>query len=252
MSEQQKNRESTRPAVKPSKWRRFLRNKWTFPVIYLAAAGLILAFILWYQDPNDLAIDKNELGLEGIEYSENAPGTTEDSTTFETADTEESVAVTGTKEQMIWPVDPDADVDITMNYFDQGASEEVQASALVKYEDTYWPHTGVDIAALDGKPFNVVAALSGEVIQVEQSPTVGNLVEIDHGDGLVTVYQSLDEVKVKEKDQVTQGDPIGVAGRNIFEKDAGVHLHFEVRKDGNAVSPDSYLGGPDTQEQVAQ
>src|SRR5690606_18810165 len=59
--------------------------------------------------------------------------------------------------------------------------------------------------------------------------------------GLETVYQSLAEVYVEEGDTVTQGTVLGIAGRNEYEQDLGNHVHFEVRKDGETVSPLEYL-----------
>ncbi|MGW9128919.1 peptidoglycan DD-metalloendopeptidase family protein, partial [Paenibacillus chitinolyticus] len=61
------------------------------------------------------------------------------------------------------------------------------------------------------------------------------------------VYQSLDNVTVKPGDEVTQGQVLGSAGRNEYEKDAGIHLHFEVRVDNKAVNPEQYLVSPETE-----
>jgi stage II sporulation protein Q len=112
---------------------------------------------------------------------------------------------------------------------------------LVKYANTFWPHSGIDYARKDGKSFDVIAALSGKVIRVEQNPLVGQEVEIQHENGLITVYQSLTDIRVKVGQEVKQGDVIAQAGRNNFEKEAGVHLHFEVRKGNQTVQPELYL-----------
>jgi stage II sporulation protein Q len=55
------------------------------------------------------------------------------------------------------------------------------------------------------------------------------------------VYQSLDEVKVQKGQTVHQGDVLGKAGKNRFEKDAGNHLHFEIRKENQSVDPNDYV-----------
>jgi stage II sporulation protein Q len=91
----------------------------------------------------------------------------------------------------------------------------------------------------------VVAALSGKVTAVDQNPVVGNLVEITHSNGLVTVYQSLSDVIVAKNADVKKGDVIAKAGRNELEKQEGIHLHFEVRQgaDGPALNPETLLGG---------
>jgi stage II sporulation protein Q len=58
---------------------------------------------------------------------------------------------------------------------------------------------------------------------------------------MVTVYQSLADVKVKEGQKVKKGDVIAKAGRNQFEISAGNHLHFELRKGKQSVNPEPYL-----------
>ncbi|MEW9031580.1 MAG: M23 family metallopeptidase [Planifilum fimeticola] len=130
--------------------------------------------------------------------------------------------------EMILPVAENAQAKAKMGFYNDAGSDQSKETSLVKYENTYWPHSGV-------------AALDGKVIRVEENPMVGHLVEIQHDNGLVTVYQSLSDVKVKEGQTVSQGDLIARAGENSFEKDAGVHLHFEVRKDGQPLNPEQYL-----------
>jgi len=102
---------------------------------------------------------------------------------------------------------------------------------------------GIDYARADNQSFDVLAAMSGTVSAVEKNPVIGNLVEITHANGLVTVYQSLSDIKVAKDQQVKKGDAIAKAGRNELEKEYGVHLHFEVREgqSGAAVSPEQYL-----------
>lgn len=203
------------------KWKRLLSKKWVFPAIYLAAAALILSLVWWYSAGQEPARQQN-LGLEEVLKQEPM----------------ENINVS---EEMILPVAENAQAEAKMGFYNDAGSEQANAAALVKYESTFWPHPGVDFARADGKSFDVVAALSGKVIRVEENPLVGHLVEIQHDNGLVTVYQSLSDVKVKEGQRVSQGDLIARAGENIFEKDAGVHLHFEVRKDGQPINPEQYL-----------
>lgn len=56
-----------------------------------------------------------------------------------------------------------------------------------------------------------------------------------------TVYQSLGETKVKQGDEVKQGDTLATAGRNEMEKGLGNHVHFEVHEDGKIVNPSDLL-----------
>lgn len=218
--------------MKPSGWKTFFSKKWIFPAIYMGAAALILALIMWYQNPQDYSIPKDELNPDVTSAEDGAPLAYED---------QEAVPVNQQAEQMKWPFADDVQADVIMNFYDEEASNDVKAAALVKYEDSYWPHQGVDFAIQDDKPFEVKTVLSGKVVRAEKDPLMGFIVEIEHANHLTTLYQSLSDSRVSTGDEVKQGDTIGMAGRNLFEKDAGVHLHFEVRQDGVPVLPDKYL-----------
>lgn len=94
-------------------------------------------------------------------------------------------------------------------------------------------HAGIDIGAPSGWP--VVASLGGKVIAVEELPAYGQIVVIDHGEGLATVYAHLLTVRVNEGEQVNRGTLIGRVGATGHV--TGPHLHFEVRQDGEPVEP---------------
>ncbi|BCU83240.1 hypothetical protein JIR001_30230 [Polycladomyces abyssicola] len=202
------------------RWKRLFAKKWAFPAIYLAAAALILTVVWLYQNAQESRVTK--------------PGT-------DVQISHNTVPVDQKAEQMTAPVAKTADADAQMGYYDDTSSAKVKEKALVKYANTYWPHSGIDYARKDGKSFDVIAALSGKVIRVEHNPLVGQQVEIQHKNGLITVYQSLTDIRVKVGQEVKQGDVIAQAGRNNFEKEAGVHLHFEVRKGNQSVQPELYL-----------
>lgn len=94
-------------------------------------------------------------------------------------------------------------------------------------------HEGIDIDGQTGDP--VKAALDGEVAEVRQDDYFGNVVVLDHGKQLKTVYAHLGEAKVTTGQQVLQGEIIGLVGNTGIT--TGSHLHFEVRKNGKAVDP---------------
>ncbi len=99
-------------------------------------------------------------------------------------------------------------------------------------------HQGVDIAAPTGTP--VKAAADGKVIFSGQVAGYGNLVEVDHGNGWVTRYGHNAVNLVRVGDNVTTGQTVGLVGSTGHV--TGPHVHFEVRKGGKAVNPDSLLG----------
>jgi murein DD-endopeptidase MepM/ murein hydrolase activator NlpD len=98
-------------------------------------------------------------------------------------------------------------------------------------------HTGMDIGAPQGA--KVVAADSGKVMTVTYNSAYGNMIIIDHGGGISTLYAHLSKFETKAGATVTKGQTIGRAGSTGWS--TGPHLHFEVRKNGTPVNPNSYL-----------
>jgi stage II sporulation protein Q len=130
---------------------------------------------------------------------------------------------------------------VIMPFYDTGAPTAAREKALIKYDNSFVPHVGIDFARADRQPFAVQSAMSGFVSHIEKHPLLGNVLEITHENQLVTVYQSLAHINVTLNQQVKQGEVVGQAGRNELEKDMGVHLHFEVRQNGKAVNPQHWI-----------
>ena len=99
-------------------------------------------------------------------------------------------------------------------------------------------HTGYDIPAPYGS--NIVAAEAGTVIYSGWMSGYGNTIMIDHGGGLVTLYGHNSSLVVSKGQSVTRGQTIAKCGST--GNSTGNHCHFEVRVNGKAVSPESYLG----------
>jgi len=98
-------------------------------------------------------------------------------------------------------------------------------------------HTGVDIIANPGTP--VVAAAGGVVSAVEFMAEYGNVVEVDHDNGLTTRYAHLSKSLVKVGDVVMKGQKIALTGAT--GRVTGPHLHFEVREKGIPLNPNKFL-----------
>ena len=109
-------------------------------------------------------------------------------------------------------------------------------------------HTGLDFPAESGTAIH--AAAGGVVRTVEWHPAYGHMVELDHGNGLVTRYAHTSKVFVKVGDLIKRGQivaAIGTTGRST-----GPHLHFEVLVEGVPQDPEKFLaGGPGASERVA-
>jgi murein DD-endopeptidase MepM/ murein hydrolase activator NlpD len=98
-------------------------------------------------------------------------------------------------------------------------------------------HKGIDIGSPDGTP--VHAPASGRVIKAGMGNGYGREIEIDHGNGIVTVYGHLQGFNVVEGQTVVKGEVIGFVGHS--GRVTGPHLHYEVQIRGSAVNPHKYL-----------
>lgn len=110
-------------------------------------------------------------------------------------------------------------------------------------------HTGLDFQADTGKA--VLAAAGGIVVVQEYHPAYGNMVEIDHGNDLVTRYAHASSVFVKKGDIVRRGQKVAAVGST--GRSTGAHLHFEVLVQGVPQDPQKFLtaGGNLAAQQLA-
>ena len=98
-------------------------------------------------------------------------------------------------------------------------------------------HRGIDLAVAMDTP--VKAAAAGTVITAEYKPSYGNIVQIDHGYGIVTSYAHLDYIDVSVGQSVARGEVVAHSGST--GNSTGPHLHFEVINNGEYLNPLDYL-----------
>jgi stage II sporulation protein Q len=228
MREEENNKSS-----QDSKVKSIFKKRWVFPAIYIASAAIILIAVLWFQNSStDNAIDSDKYGMNSVDKQKN----------FDDL----AVEVNRSMENVTMPLtakDREAAV-IQKKFYDDKSSEKEQEAALVVYENQYHPNTGVDITVKDSEGFDVVAALSGTVTKVDEDALLGNVIEIEHENGIVTQYQSVKDFQVKVGEDVEQGQAIATAGKSMINEEAGVHVHFEIRKDGMPVNPEDFFDKP--------
>lgn len=198
---------------------------WFWPAVYGAIALIMVGFILFYNflvKPNEQAGDV----LEPVTYDEVQPKPSE----------------IAANETLKYPFDEQLveTAKVLQDYYDLGAEASQRENALLVFNQTFSTSTGISIG-VNGEPFQVLAAMTGEVTAIQVDAFTGNMVELTHANGLVTRYQSVADFVVEKGDVVMQGDPIGTTIANEWNPTAGVHLHFEVLKDGQPVNPRSYL-----------
>ena len=98
-------------------------------------------------------------------------------------------------------------------------------------------HKGIDIGSADGTP--VHAPADGRVIKAGPGTGYGREIEIDHGNGIITLYGHLSGYNVTVGETVAKGQVIGYVGHS--GRATGSHLHYEVQVRGTAVNPHKYL-----------
>ena len=223
MREEEKKRKSQKSGVK-----RILSKRWALPAIYLASAALLLTAILWFQDDSrDLSNSDNV-----------SDPKTEDTSKV---DGQDAVEVNTKQENVAWPLAEKDQSVIKKEFYDLNGSKESQENALIHYDNKYELSRGIDVAKKDGSTFDVLAAVSGKVTKVQEDTLLGNVIEVNHGNGITTKYQSVTDIAVKVGDKVEKGQPLAKAGQSLLNKEAGIHVHFEIRKDNVAVNPVDYF-----------
>ncbi|WP_420843680.1 M23 family metallopeptidase [Marinobacter salexigens] len=98
-------------------------------------------------------------------------------------------------------------------------------------------HAGVDLAGKDGS--DIISVAGGVVTYASARNGYGNLVEVDHGDGLVTRYAHSKTIKVKVGDVVQKGQVLALMGST--GRSTGPHVHFEVIRNGKTENPETYI-----------
>lgn len=98
-------------------------------------------------------------------------------------------------------------------------------------------HEGIDLDA--SLRDNIYAAEKGIVVKAGKGRGYGKMVRIKHAGGYETVYAHMSRIKVKEGDRIKKGDVVGKAGNTGTS--SGVHLHFEILKEGKPVNPEAYV-----------
>ena len=120
-------------------------------------------------------------------------------------------------------------------------SVEYNAVYVNQTTDFIYRHKAVDFAAEAGT--EVYAMAGGTIADISLSEELGNLVTIDHGNGLTTTYRFIEPTEsLKEGAKVEKGAVIGTVAEAYGSEAAdGTHLHLEIAEDGVSVDPNEYL-----------
>jgi murein DD-endopeptidase MepM/ murein hydrolase activator NlpD len=99
-------------------------------------------------------------------------------------------------------------------------------------------HFAVDVALAKNTP--IKATLNGTVIFADWTPSTGNVIIIRHNNGFISVYKHAASLTKSQGDVVRTGEAIALAG-STGQESTGVHLHFELWKDGYAIDPTQFI-----------
>ena len=152
-------------------------------------------------------------------------------------DYEEKVPVVSDEVKITRPY-IDTEVKVSKNFYDYLAESKEQEQSLIYYEGTYMPSSGVSYSK--GDVFDVVAILDGTVKDVKEDTTLGNVITIEHENGITSVYQSVGEIAIKVNETVSKGQVIAKSATSNISTDLGNHLYFELIIDGICVDPENY------------
>lgn len=209
-----------KPSPNKKSWQ---KKPWFWPSIYAAIAVVLIGLIFSY---NAIIGDEEEEKV----VQENA---TDESTVIETNAQVETLKYPFDEEQL-------DSVEVLQDFYDVTADAETRENALLVFNQTFSTSSGVSLA-VNGEPFEVLAAMSGEVTEVKLDAFTGNQIVITHPNGMETRYSSVTDILVKEGDTVVQGQPLATTTENERNPSAGIHLHFEVLENGEHVNPRNFL-----------
>lgn len=142
--------------------------------------------------------------------------------------------ITNTEEKLIKPFISDK-VEVNKNFYSYEDEIKNQENAIIYYENTYMQSSGISYKSIE--PFDVLAVIRGTVTSVLEDELLGSIVQITHENGLISVYQSLSDIRVKVNDQVEKGTVIAKSGKSNLFKEVENGLYFEVISNGKNINP---------------
>lgn len=199
---------------------------YVLPTLYLFIIGLIAVGVTFLSKN---LLDKNVETDENYNYSMSVFDENEQTPT---TTNEEPVS-----EKVSMPY-TSANVTVAKSFYNKDESNENQESALIYYENTYMPNTGVLYES--DEIFDVVSPMDGTVKDIKTDEILGTVLTIEHNSKVTTVYYALGETKVNVGDTVTKNQLIATSGTSKLETDKEQTLLFEVYIDGVLTNPTEF------------
>lgn len=150
---------------------------------------------------------------------------------------DDSIPVISSDKKIGKPFNND-DVKVLMNYYEKDSEETIQENSIIFYESTYMQNNAVAYGGPDS--FEVTSIYDGTVTSIKEDDILGTIIEIEHDNNVISVYQSVSKVCVKENQVVKKGDVIALSGESNLNRSLKSHLLFELIVDGKIVNPELY------------
>lgn len=135
------------------------------------------------------------------------------------------------------PVDLES-VKISVYYYSKDDETTRQEQSLILYEDTYLPNSGILLTSEN--VFEVKSVYDGKVLEVKDDEILGTYVVIEHNANLKTYYYGIDNIEVKQNDEVKEGTILGTSKENNISKGNKSCL-FEAYYKGQTINPEKLI-----------
>lgn len=199
---------------------------YVLPAIYFVVLGVMVISITFLSQS---LLEKQKMNDEDYNYSKSVFEESENNPTNTEVDTTTEIKI-------VRPYTSDK-VTVTKEFYNKDESVENQEKALIFYENTYMPNTGI-LYGSDEK-FDVIAILNGTVKEIKEDEILGQMITIECDNKITAVYYTLGEIKVNEGDQITQNQVIATSGTSNIDSSKAESLLFETYIDGVLTNPNN-------------
>ena len=199
---------------------------YVLPAIYFVVLGVMIVSITFLSQS---LLEKQKMNDEDYNYSTSVFEESENDPTNTEVDTTNEIKI-------VRPYTSDK-VTVTKEFYNKDESTENQEKALIFYENTYMPNTGI-LYGSDEK-FDVIAILNGTVKEIKEDEILGQMITIECDNKITAVYYTLGEIKVNEGDQITQNQVIATSGTSNIDSSKAESLLFETYIDGVLTNPNN-------------
>ncbi len=198
---------------------------YVLPTLYLVVLAMMVVGITFLSKSlleNQVSEDEN------YNYSTSVFEETDDKPVNNEVNTEEA--------KIVRPYTSDQ-VSVAKDFYNREESAENQENALIFYENTYMPNTGILYES--DEAFDVVAIMDGTVKEIKEDEILGQVITIENNTKLTSIYYTLGEIKVNKGDKVTRSQVIATSGTSKLQTNKPQTLLFETYIDGVLTNPNT-------------